>query len=344
MINFNIHVLQALSGDSIFIKYGSNDGKKHSILVDGGMPNTYKKSIKSLLSSVDNLEYIFITHIDRDHIGGILKLLDSKDADKIQNICFNSGNIFKVKDYNLISESDGISLIEYINKSTTIKSNRKEITLDTEFNLNGLKISFLSPTHDAIINFNKSFNLGKVKEEALISNTYSTTKSEKICDLSKVFFKEKKLVDDPANGVSLAMLIEYNNKSILLLGDAKDSILIKALKEKKYSISNKLKVDYIKLSHHGSKFHTSNDFLDLVECQHFIISANGTNAHPNIETLARIICHNERDKDITLYFYFNYPKEQYTDKNIRLLTEKEEKEYNCKCIYNKTLFILESES
>jgi len=339
-----MQVLQALSGDSIYISYYGNDGKNHSILIDGGMPNTFKKSIKSILSFIDSLEYIFITHIDRDHIGGILKLLDSKYRDKVQNIYFNSGHLIATKDSKFISESDGISLVEHINKSSTIKTNEEEITIKTKFDFYGLKISFLSPTYEAIINFNKSFNLGKVKKEALISDYEIIEKKETICKLSNIVFKEKKLIHDPANGVSLAMLLEYKSKSILLLGDAKDSIVINTLKEKGYSISNKLVVDYIKLSHHGSKYHTSNELLNLIDCQHFLISANGTNGHPNIETLARIICHQKREKKQTLYFYFNYSKKQYIDKGIRLLTEEEEKEYNCKCIYDKTLFVLESES
>jgi len=339
--NFSMQVLQALSGDSIYISYHGYNGKNHSILIDGGMPNTFQKSIKNILSTIDSLEYIFLTHIDRDHIGGILKLLDSQYIDKIQNIYFNSGNIIGIKDSKLVSESAGISLIEHINKSSKIKTNKKEITIDTVFDLGGLRISFFSPTYDAIINFNKSFNLGKIKEEALISDSKTIDTKETICNLANIEFKEKKLIHDPANGVSLAMFLEYKSKRILLLGDAKDSIVINTLKEKKYSISNKLKVDYIKLSHHGSKYHTSKEFLDLIDCKHFIISANGTNKHPNIETLARILCHKERDKTQIIYFYFNYPRKQYEDKSLRLLTDNEEKKYNCKCIYDKTLFELE---
>lgn len=342
MNNLSIQILKALSGDSIYILYNGNDGKNHSILIDGGMPNTFTKSIKNLLSTLNILEYIFITHIDRDHIGGILKLLNSKYVDKIQNIYFNSGNIIGIKNSTLISESDGINLVKHINQSSSIKTNKKEITVDTEFDFYGLKISFLSPTYEALTSFNKSFSLGEIKEEALISNTVSIEPKKEICDLANIEFKEKKLKADLANGVSLAMLLEYNSKSILLLGDAKDSIVIGALKEKEYSVSKKLKVDYIKLSHHGSKYHTSNNFLDLIDCQHFLISANGTNGHPNIETLARIVCHKERDKKQTIYFYFNYPQKQYKSKGLRLLSIEEETEYNCKCIYDKTLFKLEA--
>jgi len=100
----------------------------------------------------------------------------------------------------------------------------------------------------------------------------------------------------------------------------------------------------MKLSHHGSKFHTNNKFLSLIECSNFIISTNGSgnSRHPNIEAIARILCHPNRDIDKKIYFYFNYPKDEYFNNSIRLLTVDEEKKYNCESIYNKKLFEIEA--
>lgn len=340
-MKFDLHILQAMSGDSILLSYFGNDCKIHNILIDGGMPNTFKKIQKIIDDNeIVIIDYIFLTHIDRDHIGGILKLLDSSYAEKVKKVFFNSGHMIKYSDSTFVSEDDGISLIEDINHSDTLKSNREEITIETKYNLFGLEISFLSPTYEALINFNQLVVLPKVKEEALISDSEEEPRDNiGLYQLSTLKFPEKKLKNDFSNGVSLAMLVKYHGISILLLGDAKDSVLIPVIRNH-YSKENKLKVDYIKLSHHGSKFHTSNDFLALVECNNFIISANGTNKHPNIETLARILCHEERDKNQKIYFYFNYEEEDYRDKNVYLLSEKEQQDYNCECIYNKTLFDL----
>ena len=342
-MKFNLHVLQAMSGDSLLLSYIGNDNKEHNILVDGGKANTFKKSIKMLMEEIDTLDYIFVTHIDNDHIGGVNKLLGSSYQQKIKNVFFNSGQFIYKNSSAMISESDANILINFINKSDTLKSNKEEITINTKYNLFGLKISFLSPIYEALNHFNNSYTLNERKEEALISNTEEESESIKsLLELSKIKFGETSLKADPSNGVSLAMLIEYQKKSILLLGDAKDSVLIPSL-EQKYSIKNKLVVDYIKLSHHGSKFHTTNEFLALVKCNHFIISTDGKNnknKHPNIETLARILCHDYRDWSKKIYFYFNYPKQEYINNGRRLLTEKEKIEYNCECLYNYNLFQL----
>jgi len=125
MKKFDLHVLQAMSGDSLLLSYIGNDNKEHNILVDGGMPNTFKKVIQLLDNEdkepddyqINKIDYIFLTHIDYDHIGGILKLLDSSYASKVENVFFNSGHMINQKDTSFISESHGITLIKQINES-----------------------------------------------------------------------------------------------------------------------------------------------------------------------------------------------------------------------------------
>ena len=343
MSKFILNIFQAFTGDSILINYIGIDSKQYNILIDGGMPNTFKQSIKKVVQDIDYLDYIFLTHIDRDHIGGVLKLIESSYQNKIKNIFFNSGNIIKIQNTTLISENDGKVLIKYINESTSIKTNKEEITIDSHFDFNGLKIDFFSPTYNALEAFNKNYSIGRIKEEALISDTIQIKTTSSLKELSKIEFSEKNLNNDSANGVSLAMLLEYNDKKIFLLGDAKDSILIETLESKGYKNTERLKVDYMKLSHHDSKFHTSNKFLSLIDCLNFIISTNGSgkSRHPNIEVIARILCHPNREIEQKIYFYFNYPKEEYLKNNIRLLTLDEEKKYNCESIYDKTLFEME---
>ena len=88
MSKFILNIFQAFTGDSILINYIGIDSKQYNILIDGGMPNTFKQSIKKVVQDIDYLDYIFLTHIDRDHIGGVLKLIESSYQNKIKNIFF----------------------------------------------------------------------------------------------------------------------------------------------------------------------------------------------------------------------------------------------------------------
>ena len=87
------------------------------------------------------------------------------------------------------------------------------------------------------------------------------------------------------------------------MGDAHPSIVIESLKALGYSTHNPLRIDYIKVSHHGSKGNTNEELLTLIDCNNFIISANG-NHHglPNKKTFARIIKHFPNAN-----LMFNYP-------------------------------------
>lgn len=322
--------LKAHSGDSFLITFIGTDTKEHHILIDGGIKNSYDYSIKQAISNIDKIDYTFITHIDRDHIGGILKLLNTENHHKLTNLFFNSGHIIKTSGTDLISENDGIELIEKVNELKSINVNKKEITTNTIIESFGIKISFLSPTLNEIINFNKTYSLPEIDEEVLISNDSTVKSNINLKTLSKEKFSEKNIELDPANAVSLAILLEYYEKKILFLGDSKDSIIIPQL-EKTYNSEKKLKLDFIKLSHHGSKFHTSNEFLSLIECSNFIISTNGKYNHPTLEVLARILCHKDRKKNQRIEFYLNYSKATYD----HIPFSEIEDEYNCKFIFEQ---------
>lgn len=334
---FEFKILHAGSGDSIFITYVDNKNKKRNILIDGGSGQIYKKVLRNIFEDLDQLDLLIVTHIDLDHIGGINKLLESNHKCKIKNIFFNSASLLRQNNSNLISIDDGIKLTEYIEQNN-IKIYNDLITMDKTFEIDGLSIKFLSPTMEALEYLERDW---KKKEEKnnLISSTMIMDE-RRLSEIGKDDFKEKKLVNDVANWSSLAFEMRYKDKVLLLLGDAKDSVIVFYLRGKKYTVSNKYKVDFVKLSHHGSKYNTSNEFLSLIETNHFIFSTNGTYNHPNIETIARILSHPHRKISDKIYLYFNYPKEEYVSKGIRLLTNDEETEYNCKSIYDEAILTL----
>ena len=106
-----------------------------------------------------------------------------------------------------------------------------------------------------------------------------------------------------ANGSSIAFVIEFAGKKLLMLADAHPSLIVKSLREH-YS-QFPLMFDLIKIAHHGSIGNTSKELLQLVDSPKFVISTNSkTFGHPDIETIARII---SRKADFSRTLYFNYP-------------------------------------
>ncbi len=82
------------------------------------------------------------------------------------------------------------------------------------------------------------------------------------------------------NNYSAIVKVEYNDVSIILMGDAED------LAERELD-SNRVGAQVLKVGHHGSRSSTSPEFLSKVSPIHAIISCGKDNdyGHPHIETL-----------------------------------------------------------
>ena len=90
---FRIEMLPAAHGDCLWIEYGSGD-TVHRILIDGGPAHAYpalRERILHLPADERRFDLLVITHIDADHIEGIIRLLlDAEALDcRFDRIWFN---------------------------------------------------------------------------------------------------------------------------------------------------------------------------------------------------------------------------------------------------------------
>lgn len=87
------------------------------------------------------------------------------------------------------------------------------------------------------------------------------------------------------NNTSIVLRLDYKNTSFLFTGDSTD-ITEKILLKKKQN----LKVDVLKVGHHGSKYSTTTDFLNATNPKYAIISVgkNNTYNHPDTKTINKL--------------------------------------------------------
>lgn len=79
---FRLEMLPAAHGDCLWIEYGSGR-TVHRILIDGGPAHTYpalRERILHLPADERRFELLVITHIDADHIEGVVRLLRDAEA------------------------------------------------------------------------------------------------------------------------------------------------------------------------------------------------------------------------------------------------------------------------
>ena len=113
----------------------------------------------------------------------------------------------------------------------------------------------------------------------------------------------------PANGSSIAFLLEHRGASALLTADAFPSVLQRALAALATSRRQPLPwaLDLIKLSHHGSRANTTSKLLETVRACHILVSTNGAIfGHPDQEGIARVLASGTPGREV--WFNFKTPR------------------------------------
>lgn len=336
-----LNILPAFHGDCILIKTYDRGDKEYNILIDGGTSQTFKYSLKSALENLDHLDLLIITHIDSDHIGGILQFFSSSLIQKIniKEIWINHPELIELTTGELISVKQGEDLKGYIanfKPSTILKTIS---TLDGVIDKNGIKFTILSPTTEIISELYRRWEIDKVKNIKFKNIGISNIKKSEtfaLKDLANIPFNPSKTIfEDIFNASSISFLLECPDLSVLLLADSRAEIIENSLSSLHYTSKSPLKVDYIKISHHGSLNNTSQSLLKLLKCNKFIISTNGGSSnhrHPSSETLARIIYNSSRTQE-KVKIFLNYELVEIEKKNGPLFLESDRKDGNWQIEY-----------
>jgi hypothetical protein len=97
------------------------------------------------------------------------------------------------------------------------------------------------------------------------------------------------LDESPTNLSSLVMLVEVGKRKILLTGDARGDDVIDGFKDAKLGKDLPMKLDILKMPHHGSDRNITKEFLESFIADHYVISADGKFGNPDPGTLQAIV-------------------------------------------------------
>ncbi|MFT6128045.1 MAG: beta-lactamase superfamily II metal-dependent hydrolase [Flavobacteriaceae bacterium] len=318
-----IKSLKANHGDCFLFKDLESD---ITFIVDCGLKITYKHQIFKFTEKAD---FIILTHIDEDHILGAIPLLEDVPTKfSLKKVYLNSSNqIPLLESHGNISVKQaktlGNLLIQKkIPVSTLIQGQKLIITKN-------LFLQIISPTkNDLIFLHQKKFQQASADKDIEIS-IHSNDH-----DVSQLISKKDEFLSinsDIVNACSIAFILHYKQKKLLYLSDAHPEVIASYLESLGYSCSNKLAVDIVKLSHHGSSKSISNRLLRLISCSNYWISTNGGKAkakHPSPTTLAKIAVSCARNGSEAITFYFNHPISGIESRNGNLMNDDDKKKYN----------------
>lgn len=341
-----IKFLKANNGDSILISLQDNDGSNKNILIDGGIKKTYKTDkgpkgkpefgeLYTVINTIRNdnkfIDLLIITHIDEDHIGGIIKWFndDVNAFCLIKEVWFNSGKgIAKFlkqsenKDLEhpinpdkttLTSINQGIDFSQYITEKGILFTDI--ILQGSELKRFGYEFKILSPNKPKLEILLKKW---KTKEPNL--NTASKPKPNDYAKTIKEHWVDDIFSEDDAypNGSSIAFILSKGEENFLFLGDSHPSVILEGLEKFKYSEDNQLITKFVKISHHGSKGNTNIELLKCINSKNYIISTDGSgDQHPSKQLLSRLIKENE---DCNIYF-------NYEERMAMIFSEQDREDY-----------------
>lgn len=325
-----IKFLKASKGDCFLISFKDENNMNRNILIDGGMEETFfdstnsldgelKYEIERIRKDKEKVDLLILTHIDNDHILGLLNWfkLDSKAYKLISNVWFNSGRLiaesfklpsneelnrqFKVFKTAETGVSEALDFEKYLidNKIWERKLIRKGMT----FSELGVKIEILTPEKKQLKRLLKEYKV-KTGDDAYTTGRGRDWNESLNSLIEKESPKEtyRRQEYRPANCSSITLILTVNGRSFLFLADGNAIKTANALKEKGYNKLNPLPVEFMKVSHHGSRNNTCKKLLEVVKTDNYLISTDSSgHGHPDKLTLARIINNNP-----SANFHFNY--------------------------------------
>lgn len=327
-----LKILPAGHGDALLLKW-VEAGVSYHVLIDGGIPKTFTQSILPEIENIRNngcfLDLVVLTHIDYDHISGILELAKAIQAEQIpasfiRSWWFNSGLMIdharhqtvvdlqksiplgggKQPGQHQVSVRQGMSLERFLQGTPHWHSEPITHSHQTEI-LGGASFHFLSPDfanlHELAEKWTEALQQEKNRQVSAKKRDYALD----VHHLNTLHFKADRSL---FNASSIAFIWSFQDKNILFLGDATPTVYLESIK--KFMAEKglaKLKLAAMKLAHHGSKHNFDPELLELIDCEYFLLSTDGSHSGlPDKSVLAKIILQPNRDKNRPIHFCFNY--------------------------------------
>ncbi|MBK8168674.1 MAG: hypothetical protein IPK64_22225 [bacterium] len=327
-----IEMLSAQHGDCLWVEYGDSTCA-YRFLIDGGPIGAFsalEQRVNNLPSGDKNFELIVLSHVDTDHTDGLIRLFAGFKPSlfAVKDVWFNGWRHLEPA-HGLLGGRQGEFFSALLARRLPEGHwngafNGQAVVVPDQSALpervlaGGLKLTLLSPTPATLSKMREAwrkaidheFGPGDLEAawerlaqqrrfrpgEGLLGSTP---------ELDALLEKQSRPDRAAANGASIAFLAEFADKRCLFLADAHPNVICASLKRLlKDRGLERLAVDAVKVSHHGSKGNTTDELLSLIESPRFLFSTNGAQfKHPDREAVQRIIGRS-RDRELTLYFNY----------------------------------------
>lgn len=286
---------------TVFLDVGQGDGilirteQGTSILIDGGSTSNQRVGEYVLLPAIryygmSELDYVFVTHGDADHISGIEYLLNAEHIGvRIRNLVLAKyGDRQGLANIETLAKEKNINVV-YMEAGDKIQEKQNP-------DMAGLTLECLYPSGSTLeakqVVEREADSIAEAKQVAE-REASGITDDKKIAIgldnaiIANVPGEEATGSGLNANDLSMVLLAKYDGRKILFTGDAGSMVEKRLILEKSILLSE---TDALKVGHHGSHSASSKGFLQMTKPQYAIISCGKKNhyGHPHEETLMQL--------------------------------------------------------
>jgi hypothetical protein len=315
---FSLEMMQAAHGDTLLVEYGSEE-KPHRILIDGGPYYRYDALRERLLKIPEgqrSFELLVITHIDADHIDGIIKLLqDASLGLSFDDIWFNGWKHLQPQTPGVLGAKQGEylgALLERDQLPWNAKSEGKPLVVPDDgalprFELGGgAEIRLLSPGPDELENLRRHWD--KVLKKVHFTPGDTEQALAELEHKARYGPPAGVLGSEPdsseANGSSIGFMLTYDGKHLLLAGDAWAPVMERSLERFHDEAGAEQPVEAFKLAHHGSFSNITKKLVKRARTNRYLVSSNGAYfKHPDQEALQLILANHQGEAPELVFNY-----------------------------------------
>lgn len=303
---FTVEMLPAQRGDCLWLTWGDAT-ERHHALVDAGPQDTIatlvpelERRIAALPGRTDRLELLVVTHVDADHIQGVVSLLsDPRRVPLFRDVWFNG---YQHLGEALLGGLDGerltASLLAHPGRwNRAFDGGPVVLPDDGDVPVvrlpGGLTLTVLGPRPATLARLAPEWEAACRKAGILPGEGAPIERASWRRDqllgfdvdaLAAAPYRKDRSVP---NSAGISLVAEHEGRRVLLLGDSPSEEVLPGLARLG---TGPHRFAAVKMSHHGSRANTSPAFLAQVQARTWLVSTDGAVfGHPDPEALARVV-------------------------------------------------------
>ncbi len=324
---FTLEALEAQKGDCLVLSWGKTNEAVRHLVIDGGPGGVWASSLSKRLDQLRKnhkipkleplpIEMVMVSHIDDDHINGVLEFLSMiEDVQpavpyRVKTLWYNSfddilsngseelrsrvaslgaevaaGKVASA----LFGEGEGgrhsAAMLASIKQGRQLRAKAEGLKILMNMGFKGLVMSQQRRVTFALADGLK-FHVVAPSLERLtaLHGEWEKHVAAHPAAAGVASFADRSI----ANLSSIVVVAELDGRTMLLTGDARGDDILSGLASSGFiddAKTGKAHFDVLKMPHHGSDRNMTFDFLQRITADHYVISANGEHDNPDTGTV-----------------------------------------------------------